>query len=452
MPNITRATSAIHSHIENYFQRGIKRQDELAAGVEWEKVGVYRETGRAIGYSGPNGVEGIFRALIRDHGWKPVLSGGAMIALQRGHSSITLEPGGQIELSGQKYQRLEDNARELYGHLDELKAVSEPLGIAWLGIGMQPVSALDEIEWVPKERYRVMRAALAELGTMTHNMMKQTASIQVSLDYTSEADAVQKLRLAMALSPLLSAMFANSPLSDGGLNGYYSKRALVWQNTALGRTGIIEQVFDEDYSFADYTAYALSLPLLFIVRGEKWLAIDGLTFGEFLRLGWQGYHAEPADWDLHISTIFTEARFKQYVEIRSIDCQKREFGLSVPALLKGLFYDEKAREAAWSLVAGLSARDRHRIRLEAPKMGLKTRLAGSKSLAEASLELVELAGGGLDRIAENGLAGPGERAYLKPLAALLSRGEAPADILIRCFQGPASKDLELAHILRCAAI
>ncbi len=440
----THVSSAVlnREHLKQYFLDGCKDETDLRVGVEWEKIGVYRENAKGIRYSGPNGVEAIFKALMKKFEWQGVFSGLHVIALKKNGSSITLEPGGQIELSGRKAAFLSENARELHNHLRELKEVSEPLGIAWLGVGLQPVSAVETIEWVPKERYAIMRERLKTRGALTYCMMKQTASIQIALDYTSENDAVEKLRLAMGLSPVLSAIFANSPISAGEWNGFYSKRAYIWSQTDPERTGIIYNVFDPAFSFDDYLEYALKVPMLFILREEKWLPVDGLRFGEFLENGFGGYTATEHDWELHLTTIFTEARLKKYVEIRSADCQNRDLGMSVPALLKGLFYDASSRKQAWRFVSELSLEERLRLAHEAPLKGLKTRL-GSADLWEIGCELIKLG--------EEGLEGD-ESKYLAPLKEIFNKRMTPADLLIGCAVKNASPQERINQILRCAAI
>lgn len=432
----------VPSYIRDYFLKGCKKPGEECIGVEWEKLGVYKENAEAIRYYGRRGVEAIFKALIRRYGWRPADSEGPIIALKKQRSSITLEPGGQIELSGRKAKDLDENARELLDHLREIKAVSDPLGIAWLGLGMQPVSRLSEISWVPKKRYAIMRRLLKDKGPLTFAMMKQTASIQVSLDYISEKDAIEKLRLAFALSPIFAAMFANSPVSEGRLNGYCSMRSHIWAKTDPSRTGILYDVFKRSFSFEDYVDYALSVPMFFIIRGSRWITADGLNFRQFLRTGLKGYRPQPADWELHLTTLFTETRLKKYIEIRSIDCQKTELGLAVPALIKGLFYDPKARYRAWGLVEGYTMAQRRKLRSQAPRMGLKACLGGMTVL-QAARKLTEWAGEGLK---------PEEKGYLLPLRRMLEAGVTPAETVMGCYKSKIGRKEKAAFVIGCAAL
>ena len=433
-------------HLRQYFLDGCKKPGDLKIGVEWEKIGVYRNTGRAIPYAGRRGVLAIFRAMIQNYDWQPVYFAKRLIGLKKRGASITLEPGGQIELSGQKADRLAANAAELHSHLSEIHAVSEKMGIVWLGIGAQPISLVREIPWVPKERYRLMRKSLKDKGALTYSMMKETASIQISIDYVSESDAAEKFRLATALSPVLSAMFANSPLTGGKANGFFSRRVYIWRHTAPERTGLVEKAFDPRFSFDDYVDYALGVPMLFIIRNQKMIAVKGVDFRAFLEEGYEGHRARKEDWELHLSTIFTEVRFKRYIEIRCLDCQRTPVALSAPALIKGLFYDKKSRQAAWKLVSGISPVERRRLFMEVPRRGLYVRL-GKQDLWPVAFRLLKYAEEGLSRLS------PEERGYLTPLKDLiLHQHIMPAELLLRCFSAAKTRKQQVKRIIDCASI
>lgn len=410
--------------LRRYFLQGCKAPNDLKIGVEWEKIGVYRDTGQAIRYSGPRGVKALFRALEARYGWKQVLSGGKPIALTKGNASITLEPGGQIELSGQKASSLSQNAFELFSHLRQIQNVSEPLGIAWLGTGVQPISRAKDIEWVPKKRYSIMRLEMAKSGTLSHRMMKETASIQVSLDYTSEKDAGRKLRLATALSPFIGALFANSPVSGGRLNGFYSERSHIWRHTAPERSGFVAAVLKPRFSFEDYVEFALQVPMFFIIRRGRWIPMKGRLFEDFMKKGAGKHTATLEDWVLHLTTIFTECRLKTYIEIRSADCQKMVLGLSVPALIKGIFYDKISLEKTERLVEGFTATELNNLLKSTPKEGLKAKWRG-KSILPTAQQIVQLAHAGLTRL--------GEKKYLEPLEKLALKGLTPSDEVRRNF-------------------
>jgi len=416
--------------LREYFLSGCKKASDFKVGVEWEKLGVHEYNAEAIGYTGERGVEAIFRSLIREFGWKPILAGQTMIALKKNNGSITLEPGGQIELSGQKSAFLDENAEELYTHLTEIKNVSKPLGIVWLGLGAQPISTAEEIEWVPKPRYTVMREILKKRGDLTYSMMKETASVQVSLDYTDEADAIGKLRLAMALAPFLTAIFANSPLQNGKAAPFYSRRANIWAHTDPDRTGILWKVFDSKFNFDTYVEYALNAPMLFLVRSGEWMSVGGMSFKDFMEKGLGRYRAQRSDWEMHLTGIFMEARLKQYVEIRSIDCQQTPLGLAAVAFLKALFYDKTSGKEAWRLLSKVSLEERAAAFAAAPSKGLRTPWKKGV-LLEPSQELLRFACAGMERLSKTDLARPDEVRYLGPLKEILDQGLCPAAVLIK---------------------
>lgn len=440
--------------LTHYFAIGCKNPSDFRVGVEWEKIGVHRETGEAISYSGKRGVLAIFKALSERFSWVPIRStSGHPIALKKGASNISLEPGGQIELSGQAWRHLEENEKELYSHLNELKQVSDELGIVWLGLGVQPISQLESIEWVPKDRYKIMRQVLEQKGSMTHRMMKETASIQASFDYSSEEDAAIKLRLAMCLSPFVAAIFSNSPLLDGRPSGFFSKRYQIWQNTAPERTGLIKSIFQNKFTFEDYANYAFEVPLLFIQREGKWISPPpDMTFRDFFEKGLSGHQPIMEDWELHLTTIFTDSRLKQYIEIRSADCQKKEMGLSVPALLKGLLYDDEARRQLLDYFLNSTYEEIQLLRQEIPARGLNASFRG-ESLYSVASRWIDLAGEGLRRLEESGLAAPFEYRYLDPIRrCVVDMHKMPAEILLDCYRSASTEKQKLEKILKCAEL
>ncbi len=273
-----------------------------------------------------------------------------MIALEGRKATITLEPGGQLELSGEACESIHCAEEELAQHVNEIVEVADELGLAFLGLGMQPLSPLEDIEWVPKVRYGIMAPYMSKVGKLGHRMMKQTATVQANIDFESERDAMTKVRLAMGLSPILTAAFANSPISDGKLNGYLSYRQHVWTDTDRDRCGLLPFAFSRDAGFEDYADWALDVPMYFIRREGKLVELTGLPFREFLKHGAAGHHATMADWQLHLTTLFPETRLKTYIEIRSVDSQPPERMLALPALVKGVFYDDDCMLGAWDLV------------------------------------------------------------------------------------------------------
>ncbi len=290
--------------LEAYFQTAGKPCDRWRVGTEYEKVGVDRSTGQAIPYFGPRGVDRILREMIERYGWEPEEQDGNIIALSRGRTQITLEPGGQIELSGEPCDSIHCTYAEFTQHIRELLEVCEPLGITFLGLGMQPVSRLDEIQWVPKKRYRIMGPYMPTVGTLGQRMMKQTATVQANIDFLDENDAMLKFRTGMGLAPVLIAMFANSPICDGRLNGYRSYREHIWTDTDKSRQGLLKFAFEPEATFAHYVEYALDVPMYFIIRHHDYINMTGVTFRQYLKYGHNGERATVEDWADHLTTLF----------------------------------------------------------------------------------------------------------------------------------------------------
>jgi glutamate--cysteine ligase len=409
-----------------YFESACKPREQWRVGTEHEKPVVRREDGRAAPFSGPNGIETLLRQLGERFGWEPLLEEGRVIALKREGGSITLEPGGQLELSGQAFVSLHDTASELRRHLTEVLAVTEGLGLAPLTLGMTPISRLDDIEWVPKKRYRIMAPYMARVGTMGHRMMKQTATVQVNLDYASEADAMAKMRAGMGIAPLLLAMFANSPLCDGALNGFLSFRGHVWSDTDNARSGLLKFVFDHAAGFESYAEYALDVPMYLIIRGDDWIDMTDYTFRRFMREGFRAERATLSDWNLHLTTLFPEVRLKGYIELRSCDSQDTEMALALPALAKGVLYDDDALAATWDLVKGWSWEQRLALQRDVPRGGLAVRV-GRVSLGDLAKELLRIAEYGLNRARVVDAKGRDEAIYLERLIDLVRQGRCPAD-------------------------
>jgi glutamate--cysteine ligase len=414
-----------------YFEEACKPRTQWRIGTEYEKVGVCKTDGRAAPFTG--GIEEVLRRMAERFGWQPVLEEGRVIALSGPRASITLEPGGQLELSGEQWVNVHEAGKEFREHVRQIVAIGEELGIAFIGLGMQPVSRVDEIEWVPKARYRIMAPYMEKVGSLGHRMMKQTATVQVNIDFESEADAIAKLRLGNALAPILNAMFANSPLSDGDLNGYLSFRGHIWTDTDPDRCGLLPFVFARETGFTDYVEYALDVPMYFIVRGERWIDMTHMTFRKFWREGYEGQRATVADWNAHLTTLFPEARMKRYIEIRSVDSQPPELMLAVPALVKGVFYDPDGLLAAWDLVKHWRWEERLQVYHDAHRGGLRAKIRGLE-LRELARELVDIAEYGLDRQRP-----PGEESeamYLEQVRDWVRRGVCPAERVIEKWVGP----------------
>jgi glutamate--cysteine ligase len=408
-----------------YFASGAKPRSEWRIGTEYEKVGVERRTGRAARYFGPNGIEAMLRRMADRFGWTPRLEGGHVIALEGRKATITLEPGGQLELSGEACDSIHCAREELTEHVNEIVTVGDELGLAFLGLGIQPLSPLADIEWVPKSRYGIMAPYMLKVGTLGQRMMKQTATVQANIDFDSERDAAAKMRLAMGLSPILSAAFANSPILEGELCGHMSFRQHVWTDTDRARCGLLPFVFSRDASFADYTDWALDVPMYFIRRDGRFIDLAGLPFREYLRRGAAGHHATMADWQLHLTTLFPEARLRTYIEVRSVDSQPPERMLALPALIKGVFYDDDCMLGAWDLVKSWSWSERLEIYDASHKEALFARVRGI-SLLDLARELSKIAHAGLERQNVRNGRGENETIYLRDLDGQLALGRSPA--------------------------
>jgi glutamate--cysteine ligase len=424
------------------FHRAAKPRERWRIGTEWEKPVVERETGRAAPFSGPRGIEALLRGLAERFDWRPGEDGGRVIALARGGASITLEPGGQLELSGEQCRSVHCTQKEMATHAREIVTVGKELGLAFLGLGIQPVSRLDEIEWVPKQRYRIMAPYMTTVGTLGHRMMKQTCTVQVNIDYADERDAMRKLRTAQGIAPLVNAMFANSPVSDDAKNGFMSFRGHVWTDTDRARCGLLRWAFGDDASFAHYVEWALDVPCYFIVRDGRYLTdVTGIPFRRFLAEGTGGHRATLDDWNLHLTTLFPEVRLKGYLELRSADSQPLEGVLALPALTRGLFYEPDCLDAAWDLVKRWRYDDVVALYADVTRAALRARVRGIE-VRELARELFAIADDGLRRLHELDARGRDERIYLEPLGERLAAGRVPADVALAAWDAPPERRVQ----------
>ncbi len=420
-----------------YFETACKPSDKWRIGTEYEKVAVWAATGQAVPFTG--GIEELLRRLAERYEWEPILEDGRIVALHGARAAITLEPGGQVELSGEQCDTVHCAHQEFRTHVEQIVTVGAELGIAFLGLGMQPFSSLAEIEWVPKQRYAIMGPYMLRVGRLGQRMMKQTATVQVNIDYSSERDAVLKQRVGMGLAPLLNAMFANSPISDGRLNGFLSFRGHIWTDTDPARCGVLPFVFSDAYGFSDYVEYALDVPMYCIVRDGRWIDMTALTFRRFWKEGYGGARATLADWNMHLTTLFPEVRLKGYIEMRSIDSQAPELMLAAPALIKGVFYEADCLGAAWDLVKRWSWQARVDLHHAVHRQGLRTRIGGIE-VSELARELLAIATTGLERQRRLNADGSSEALYLERLHDLVQRRMCPADLVIAKWAGAWDQD------------
>jgi glutamate--cysteine ligase len=427
MPDVERPLES-PADLEGYFDQGSKPREEWGVGIEYERLGVLADSGRAIPYHGSRSLSAILTRLVSHDRWRPVYAGSHIIALDGKGCRLTMEPGGQLELSGGVHRRLVELSNEVARYVGLLHEHSEPLGITWLGMGLHPFSTLDDIPWVPKPRYAIMSAHLARTGQQAHRMMKQTAGVQINLDYSDERDALQKLRASMGLTSLVTALFASSPILEGRTTDRMSTRSWIWQHTDPARCGLLPFVFKEDASFSDYLEYALDVPTMFILRNGAYLDLGGLPFRRFIAEGFQGHRATLGDFQLHLTTLFPEVRLKQHLEIRGGDSGDPALAVAQVALWKGILYDAASLREAWGLVSDLDWEARQAFHLEAGRLGTGAPLQGRTAL-EAGADLLQ--------IAREGLRAQGEPIeLLEPLAELvLKRRSCPAALLEKRWLG-----------------
>ncbi len=403
-----------------HFAQGSKSKDALKIGVEHEKLGVLAD-GRAPDYEI---IKKLLEAMVA-RGWERVEERGTLIALRRAMcGSITLEPGGQVEHSGAPWPTALQAVHDIDKHIDEILPLAAELGIHFVGCGFRPFGTLDDVPWMPKGRYRVMRAYLPTRGTFAHEMMKRTTTVQANLDYESEDDAMEKLRVSMGLSSLVTSLFAASPLVDGKPSGYQSYRARAWLDTDNDRCGLLPFTFRADARFRDYAEWALDVPMFFVYRDGEYHPAGGMPFRVFMRDGWQGERATLADWELHLSTLFPEVRLKTFVEVRQADASSRAMVRALPALWRGVLYDAEARRAAWALVADWPLDERLRVYQATPREGLHGSAHG-RPMREHCRELVRIARAGLER-----LGSPEGAALLAPLEQIAESGRTLADEIV----------------------
>jgi glutamate--cysteine ligase len=418
------------SELELVFVRACKPREQWRVGAEAEKFGVDAKTGAPLHYPGERGVEGILRTLMDRHGWveEAEYPNGPLIALRRGDASVTLEPGSQLELSGAPLPNMHAIAGELVSHMSELERLSADLGIVWLGLGFHPFAKQADLDWVPKARYAVMREYLPTKGKFGLDMMRRTSTVQANYDYSSEQDALRKLRVSLKLAPLTTAMFANSPFVEGKITGEVSRRALVWSSVDPARTGLVPQTWGEKARFRDYIEWALDAGMFMFKRDGKGVDNRGQTFRDFLANGFKGHKATLTDWETHLNTLFPEVRLKRTIEIRGADSLPKPYFAALPALWTGILYDDTALDDADALTQDLTHDELLEVRKQIPFEGLRATFRG-KPLAELAQKVIDIAERGLERRAILGRDGKDERIHLASIKSLAEHARCPADVL-----------------------
>jgi glutamate--cysteine ligase len=428
-----------------YLASGCKPSSRWKLGTEHEKFGYTLDDLRPLPYEGERGIRVLLTALAEDFGWQPVHEDGQIIALlDETGASITLEPGGQLELSGALLDNIHQTCTEVNTHLKQVRAVSEHLGIAFLGMGFQPKWRREDMQWMPKARYRIMRAYMDKVGSLGQDMMSRTCTVQVNLDFSSEADMVHKFRTSLALQPIATALFANSPFTDGKPNGFVSYRSHVWEDTDPDRTGMLPFVFDGDMGFEKYTDYMLDVPMYFVYRDGKYLDASGQSFRDFLdgRLpALPGEKPTLKDWEDHLTTAFPEVRLKRYMEMRGADGGPWARLCALPALWAGLLYHEPSLDAAWDIAADWTMEERLKLRSEVPRLGLGA-VVRDRTVRDIALEVIELARQGLAARARLNAAGDNETGFLSPLQDVAERGETPAERKLKLYHGDWNQSVD----------
>ena len=410
--------------LADYFRRGEKPPERLRVGMEHEKIGVLEGTVSPIHFPGPRGIGELMERMPR-FGFTPFREEGLPIAALQGMLSVSLEPGGQLELSGRPFTCCHDLNQELRRHLAVVHALGAELGHRWLGVGYRPFGSVADAQWMPKGRYRRMREHLSRTGDLALDMMTMTATVQANYDYLDEADMVRKVRGATAISPLVTALFANSPLRDGKDSGYLSFRSEVWRRVDPLRCGPRPEVFEPDFGYDRYAAWALDVPTLFVRRNGNYLDPGGLTFRQLIDVGLGDERVTLNDWEDHLTTLFPEVRLKRVIEVRGADVGTRDMCVALPAIWKGLLYDAEALAAAEALVQ-LPFSERLALHEQVARRALKATV-GSHQVLDLCRELVDIAAAGLAR---QGRCGSDEVRFLEPLRQILADGRCPAEIAL----------------------
>jgi len=420
---------------------GEKPRERWRVGTEHEKIGLYQADFRRVPFAGERGIGTLLERIASEDGWTRVHEDGNLIALEKSGASITLEPGGQLELSGAPLVSIHETCSEFSAHLELVRRVSEPLGIVWLSLGMDPVHGVADAPRMPKARYAIMREYLPKRGELAMDMMHLTATVQANFDYASEADMVAKLRMALGVTPIVSAIFANSSIFEGKASGFVSRRLHIWRHTDPDRCGIPPFVFEEGFGYERWVEWALDVPMFFLVREGRYRAAEGTTFRSFLANGFQGERATIGDFDRHLTTLFPDVRLKRVIEVRGADAVPSGLICALPALWKGILYDPDARDAAFELASAWSQEEREAGTDAVARAGLAARIAGRPVLPMAR-RLVEIAGEGLRRIGAAVGLSPDERSFLEPVRAQLELGKSPGEVVLERWEGDWNRSLE----------
>ena len=430
------------------FAGGEKPREDWRIGTEHEKLVYSVKDHHAPSYDEPCGIHDILMEM-QEFGWQPVIEDGPdgeprVIAMSGDDGTISLEPAGQLELSGAPLDNLHQTCNETGRHLSQCKAVGERCGVGFLGLGMWPDKSRDDLPMMPKQRYQIMRRHMPRVGNLGLDMMLRTCTIQVNLDYSSEADMAKKFRTGLALQPLATALFANSPFTEGQPNGFLSYRSHIWSDTDPHRTGMLPFVFEDGFGYEQYVDYMLDVPMYFVFRDGKYIDAAGQSFRAFLDGKLPALPGElptPSDWEDHLSTAFPEVRLKSFLEMRGADGGPWARICALPALWVGLLYDDAALDAAWDLVKHWTLEEREDLRNAVPRQGLAAELPGGGTLRDLGKDVLAIARAGLAARARFGQGGDNETGFLEPLDEIVATGRVPAQVLLDKFHGEWNGDI-----------
>ncbi len=417
-----------------WLEAGCTPAEQFRVGTEHEKFAFTVEDHRPVPYAGRRSIRALLDGMAHLLGWEPIMEGDKIIGLfdVTHGGAISLEPGGQFELSGAPVETVHQTASELMAHLAQLREVARPLGIGFLGLGMTPNWRRRDMPMMPKGRYKIMTAYMPTVGKLGLDMMYRTCTVQANLDFSSEADMVKKLRVSLALQPVATALFANSPFTDGKPNGFLSFRSQIWRDTDPDRSGMLPWAFEDGMGFEAYVDYVLDVPMYFIKRGDSYIDVSGKSFRDFFAgklKEMPGERPTISDWANHLSTIFPEVRLKRYLEMRGADGGPWRRLPSLTAYWVGLLYDDDALDACWDMVKGWSAEQRQQLRDDVPKLGFQAQI-GNRNVLTLAQETLRVATRGLQRRKRLDRNGRDETRYLRPLEESIARGLTPAEELL----------------------
>jgi glutamate--cysteine ligase len=428
---------------------GEKPKDQFRIGTEHEKTPFRLADHSPVAYEGPRGIGALLKGMQHLLGWEPIMERGNIIGLYdvTGGGAISLEPGGQFELSGAPLQTVHQTRSELVAHLAQVREIATPLGIGFLALGMTPSWSRAQVPMMPKGRYRIMTNYMPKVGRFGLDMMYRTCTVQTNLDFSSEADMVKKLRVSLALQPVGTALFANSPFTEGKPNGFLSFRSEIWRDTDNARAGMLPFAFEDGMGYERYVDYALDVPMYFIKRGDEYIDVSGSSFRDLFagkHPAVPGEHATLSDWSNHVSTIFPEVRLKRYLEMRGSDSGPWERLPALPAFWVGLLYDDVSLDAAWQICKGWSATERQQLRDDVPRLGFKARIGG-RTLLDVAGDCLALARSGLKRRNLLDRHGRDETRHLEPLEQIAASGQTPAEQMLAKFHGVWNGSVDPAY-------